>query len=116
MYAAVWGSMILAADEGHISWLGRVAENIGWAVVFAALFTGPNIQGIKSSARLNALLATGMGLVVAAFFVAATHYIAAHPHPGIGFFTHPVYDPHRWSWPGILSGTSLAVLATTTSA
>jgi len=82
-----------------------------WAICFAALFTGLNIQGIKSSARVNALLATVMGVVVAMFFVAATHYVAVHPHGDAGFFTHPLYDPQRWSLTGLLSGTSLAVLA-----
>jgi ABC-type transporter Mla subunit MlaD len=32
------------------------------------------------SARFNALLAAGMGVVVAMFFVAATLYIGHHPH------------------------------------
>jgi putrescine importer len=102
-------NVIFASQQLHV--LFPSTHYWAWAVGFAALFTGLNIQGIKSSARLNALLAAGMGVVVAVFFVAATHYVAAHPHPGIGFFTHPVYDPQRWSWPGILSGTSLAVLA-----
>jgi putrescine importer len=82
-----------------------------WAIFFAALFTGLNVQGIKSSARINALLAAGMGLVVAVFFVAVTLYVANHPHTETGFFTHPLYDPQRWSLNGLLSGTALAVLA-----
>ena len=82
-----------------------------WAVIFAAMFTGLNVQGIKSSARVNALLAAAMGLVVAVFFVAATLYVANHPHDGSGFFTHPLYDPQRWSLNGLLSGTALSVLA-----
>jgi amino acid transporter len=82
-----------------------------WAIVFAVMFTALNVQGIKASARLNAVLAAGMGLVVAAFFVAASYYVAHHPHPGAAFFTRPLYDPARWQWSGILSGTALAVLA-----
>jgi putrescine importer len=82
-----------------------------WAILFATLFTFLNVQGIKASARLNALLAAGMGVVVLMFFVAASLYVADHPHPGAAFFSHPLYDPQRWSLSGLLSGTALAVLA-----
>jgi amino acid transporter len=82
-----------------------------WTLCFAALFTGLNVQGIKASARINALLAAAMGLVVGVFFVAATLYVAHHPHTGTGFFTRPLYDAPRWSLNGLLSGTALAVLA-----
>jgi amino acid transporter len=82
-----------------------------WAVLFTLLFTTLNVQGIKLSARVNVVLAAGMGVVVAIFFVAAGHYVAVHPHDGSGFFTHPFYNPQTWNAQGILSGTSLAVLA-----
>jgi putrescine importer len=82
-----------------------------WAIFFSVLFTALNVQGIKASARLNIVLALGMGVVVAIFFVAAAAYVVHHPHAGAAFFTHPVYDPQRWQWTGILAGTSLAVLA-----
>ena len=75
------------------------------------LFTGLNVQGIKMSARFNAVLAVGMGIVVAVFFAAAILYVGHHPHGGADFYTRPFYDPHTWSLPGIISGTSLAVLA-----
>src|SRR5690349_22010065 len=42
-----------------------------WAIFFAAVFTLLNIQGVKTSARVNAGLAAGMGVVIALFFVAA---------------------------------------------
>src|SRR5256886_15205772 len=42
-----------------------------WAVFFGAISTWLNIQGIKTSARVNTLLAAGMGAVVAIFFMAA---------------------------------------------
>ena len=82
-----------------------------WTFFFAVLFTGLNVQGIKASARINALLAAGLGFVVAIFFVAAAFYVAHHSHSSPGFFTHPLYDPQRWSLNGLLSGTALAVLA-----
>src|SRR6185503_4944450 len=42
-----------------------------WAVFFAALFTGLNLQGVKSSARTNEVLAAGMFVVVLLFLGAA---------------------------------------------
>jgi putrescine importer len=82
-----------------------------WAVFFAAVFTGLNIQGIKTSARVNTLLAAGMGAVVAIFFVAAARYIFGNPHDGATFFTRPFYDPQMWDMKAVLGATSIAVLS-----
>jgi amino acid transporter len=81
-----------------------------WAVFFALVFTGLNVQGIKTSARLNSALAAGMGVVIAIFFVAAARYIFGHAHDGAAFFTQPFYDPASWSAKAVLGGTSIAVL------
>ncbi len=81
-----------------------------WALIFAAVFTFLNIQGVKTSARVNAGLATGMGLVIAIFFVVAARYIFGHPHDDPGFFTRPFYDPASWNIKAVLGGTSIAVL------
>src|SRR3974377_749196 len=35
-----------------------------WAIVFALLFTWLNLQGIRASARMNAAMAAGMGVVI----------------------------------------------------
>ena len=82
----------------------------GWAVFFAVVFTGLNIQGVKTSARVNTALAAGMGVVITLFFVTAARYIFGHPHDGNGFFTHPFYDPSMWNTKAVLGGTSIAVL------
>jgi putrescine importer len=82
----------------------------GWAVVFALLFTWLNLQGIRTSARMNAALAAGMGVVIAIFFVCAARYIFGHPHDGLGFFTRPFYDPATFAPGAVLGGTSIAVL------
>jgi len=82
----------------------------GWAVFFAMAFTGLNLQGIKTSARVNAGLATGMGVVVTIFFVTAARYIFGHPHDGAAFFIRPFYDPQLFSTRAVLGGTSIAVL------
>src|SRR5207248_5608888 len=81
-----------------------------WAVFFALVFTGLNVQGVKTSARLNTALAAGMGVVIAIFFVAAARYIFGHPHDGAAFFTRPFYDPASWNTKAVLGGTSIAVL------
>jgi len=81
-----------------------------WAIFFAVVFTGLNIQGVKTSARVNTALATGMGVVIAIFFVAAARYIFGHPHDDAGFFTRPFYDPQMFNAKAVLGGTSIAVL------
>ncbi len=77
-----------------------------WAVFFALVFTGLNIQGIRASAKINAGLAAGMGVVIAIFFVAAARYIFGHA-PDL---TRPFYDPATFSAGAVLGGTSIAVL------
>jgi putrescine importer len=81
-----------------------------WAVFFALLFTFINMRGIKTSARVNAGLAVGMGVVIAIIFVTAARYIFGAPHSSSGFFTNPFYNPATWSTKAVLGGTSIAVL------
>ncbi|HKN71219.1 MAG TPA: APC family permease, partial [Terriglobales bacterium] len=81
-----------------------------WAIFFALVFTLLNIQGVKTSARVNSALAAGMGVVIAVFFVVAARYIFGHPHDGAGFYTRPFYDPSLWNTKAVLGGTSIAVL------
>ena len=81
-----------------------------WAVLMALLFTGLNILGIRTSARINASLAAAMGVVIAVFFVAAARFIFSHPHGGAAFFTRPFYDPATFNAGAVLGGTSIAVL------
>src|SRR5262245_5971841 len=51
-----------------------------WVIVVAAIFTGLNILGIRTSAKINATLAAGMGVVIFIFFVTAARYIFGHAH------------------------------------
>src|ERR1700680_1437446 len=81
-----------------------------WAVFFALVFTLLNIQGVKTSARVNSALAAGMGVVIAIFFVVAARYILGNPHDSAGFYTRPFYDPSLWNTKAVLGGTSIAVL------
>ncbi len=80
-----------------------------WATFFAGVITVLNIQGVKTSARLNAGLAGAMGVVIAIFFVAAARYVFKVPHDA-GFFSRPFYDPQTFNFRAVLGGTSIAVL------
>ena len=82
----------------------------GWAIFFFLMFTGLNLQGVKTSARVNTALAAGMGVVITIFFVTAARYIFGHDHSAAGFFTQPFYDPALWNTKAVLGGTSIAVL------
>jgi putrescine importer len=83
---------------------------LAWVLCFALLFTGLNLFGIRTSARINDTLAAGMGIVITIFLVEAARYILRGPHDGLAFFTRPFYDPHTFSMSTVLGGTSLAVL------
>ncbi|HVH86390.1 MAG TPA: APC family permease [Terriglobales bacterium] len=100
-----------------IIWCGQQAHVFAprvpywtWAIFFAAVFTTLNIQGVKTSARVNAALAAVMGAVTAIFFVAAARYIFRSPHDGSAFFTRPFYDPQMFDFRAVLGATSIAVL------
>lgn len=81
-----------------------------WALFFAGLFTGLNLFGIRTSARINDGLAITMGIVIAIFFVVVARYVFRHPHAGASFFWQPFYDPNTFEMKSVLGGTSLAVL------
>src|SRR5436309_3546753 len=83
--------IIWCSQQAHVFAPG--VPYAGWAIFFAAVFTYMNIQGVKTSARVNTMLATAMGVVIVVFFVAAARYIFGHPHDGADFFTRPFYDP-----------------------
>ncbi|HZU44314.1 MAG TPA: APC family permease [Terriglobales bacterium] len=100
-----------------IIWCSKAAMNFApgvpyfaWAIFFCVVFTGLNLRGIKTSARVNAALAAFMGVVITIFFVSAARYIFGHPHDGTSFFTRPFYDPQTFRVGAVLGGTSIAVL------
>jgi putrescine importer len=65
---------------------------------------------VKTSARINAGMAVGMGAVIVVIFAAGVRYIFGHPHADAGFFTRPFYDPATFSLRGLFGCTSIAVL------
>jgi putrescine importer len=100
-----------------IIWCSKAAINFvpnipywAWAIFFFVLFTGLNLRGIQTSARINTGLAAAMGVVIVVFFAAAARYILGHPHGSAGFFTRPFYDPQTFDVRSVLGGTSIAVL------
>ncbi len=81
-----------------------------FAVVFAALFTALNLRAIQTSARINEVLAAGMTIVVAIFFVFVARTLWGMHEFGAGFFARPFYDPRTFSFNDVFRGTSVAVL------
>ncbi len=98
-------------------WCSKAAGNIlpeipyaAWAIFFAALFTSLNLRGIRASARTNAILAAGMGVVIVLFFIVALRYILGLPQPSAEFFLRPLYNPETFSYSALFTGTSIAAL------
>jgi len=81
-----------------------------WFVAYALLFTGLNLRGIEASARTNAFIAAGLGLVIIWFLGAAAYHLTQVPPTGWSDLTRPFYDPATFSWKGISNGAALAVL------
>ena len=80
------------------------------AIAYATLFTLLNLRGIKTSARINDVLAAGMSIVVVVFFAFVIRFIWGLHEYGAGFFTQPFYNPETFSFHGVFRGTSIAVL------
>ncbi len=98
-------------------WCSKAAGNFApqipywaWCVFFAALFTALNLRGVRTSARINEVLAGAMTLVVGVFFYEVYRYVVALPPQGPGFFTHPFCDPATFSAKALFTGTSIAAL------
>ena len=64
-----------------------------FVILFISIFTGLNLFGIRTSARINEILAASMGVVIVIFLAAAVRYVLHTPHEGLAFFTRPFYDP-----------------------
>jgi putrescine importer len=79
---------------------------IGYAVLFSTL----NLRGIKTSARINDVLAAGMMVVVVIFFAFVLRFVWGLHEYGADFFLQPFYNPETFSFSGVFRGTSIAVL------
>jgi len=100
-----------------VIWCSKAAMNFlpgipfaAYAVFFAVLFTGMNLRRIEASTRTNAIIATGLSVVIVLFLGAAVRYLWLQPPAGVAGWTHPFYDPKTFSFPVISGGAALAVL------
>ena len=81
-----------------------------WPVVFAGMFTVLNLRGVKTSARINAILCAIMGAVIIAFFWYTIRYIFHIPQFPESFFLRPFFNPQTFTVSRVFHGTSVAVL------
>jgi len=80
------------------------------AIFYAVFFSVLNLGGVKTSARINEVLAAGMTVVVVIFFAFVIRFVLGYHQRGPGFFTEPFYNPSTFNLSAIGRGTSLAVL------
>jgi amino acid transporter len=80
------------------------------AIFYAGFFTWLNLRGVKTSARINEVLAAGMSIVVLIFFAFVIRFVIGYHEHGMHFFTEPFYNAQTFDWSKIGRGTSLAVL------
>jgi amino acid transporter len=100
-----------------VIWCSAAAQNVmpsvpyaAWAISFVVLFTALNLRGVKTSGRMNVMLAIGMSIVVVIFLAEAIRYIALVSRPMTGEWLLPFYDPATFSPSRVFRGTSIAVL------
>ena len=98
-------------------WCGSAAMNflphvpyVAWAAFFAILFTTLNCNGIETSARINAMVAAVLGLVIVWVLAAALRWIVAAAHPTAAMLLDPLYNPTSFQTGAVLRGTATAVL------
>jgi amino acid transporter len=100
-----------------VIWCSKAAMNFFpeipfgvYAVCFAVLFTGLNLRGIEASTRTNAIIATGLSVVIVLFLGAAVRYLWLQPPGGTAGWTQPFCDPQTFSFSVVSGGAALAVL------
>jgi putrescine importer len=81
-----------------------------YLVFFVILFTSLNLRGIKTNARNNQILVIILSVVVLIFFFYAIRYLLHLHDLTVSQLTKPLYDPQTFSWPLVLTGTSIAAL------
>jgi len=81
-----------------------------WPIFFAGLFTVLNLRGVKTSARINAVLCAVMGAVIVAFFWYTIRYIFHIPQFPESYFLRPFFNPKTFTVNRVFHGTSVAVL------
>jgi putrescine importer len=98
------------ADLFSGTWLQVPYPGLIWPLFFATLFTVLNLRGVKTSARINAILCAIMGAVILAFFWYTIRYIFHIPQFPESFFLRPFFNPQTFTVNRVFHGTSVAVL------
>jgi amino acid transporter len=83
---------------------------VAWGAFFAILFTTLNCNGIETSARINALMAAVLGLVIVWVLAASVRWMAGLVSPSAALFLDPLYNPSSFHTGAVLRGTATAVL------
>src|ERR1700728_1570509 len=98
-------------------WCSKAAQNFVpeipyfvFVIFFAVMFTTLNLNGVETSARINAAMAAALGVVIVLVVIAALRYLLHLGHQPSSFYKLPFYDPATYSSKGLLRGTSIAVL------
>lgn len=98
-------------------WCSKAAQNflpevpyVWWAIFFAGLFTVLNLRGVETSARINAMMAAALGVVIVLVVASFFRYLLRLPHQPGSFYTTPFYDPSTFSSTALFRGTSIAIL------
>ncbi len=98
-------------------WCSKAAQNFLpevpyalWAIFFAGLFTLLNLRGVETSARINAMMAAALGVVIVLVVASIVRYLLKQPHQPGSFYTTPFYDPSTFSSKALFRGTSIAIL------
>jgi amino acid transporter len=98
-------------------WCSKAAQNFLpevpyalWAIFFAGLFTLLNLRGVETSARINAMMAAALGVVIVLVVASIVRYLLKQPHQPASFYTIPFYDPSTFSSKALFRGTSIAIL------
>jgi amino acid transporter len=81
-----------------------------WPIIFALLFTGLNLRGVQTSARINSILCAIMGAVIVAYFWYTIRYIFHLPQYPESYFLRPFFNPQTFTVGRVFHGTSVAVL------
>jgi putrescine importer len=98
-------------------WCSKAAGNfipevpyVAWAIFFAVMFTLLNLNGVETSARINAGMAAALGVVIVLFVIAALRHLFQFPPHGAAAYLTPFYDRATYSSNAVFRGTSIAVL------
>ncbi len=104
LICVIWGSR-----EAQVHLIPSIPYAV-WAVFFTLIFTWANLRKVRTTARINAIMAIAMGIVIFAMLACTAHWVSALPSLSACTFIRPFYDPRYFSWSRIGGGASIAVL------